>query len=262
MRIMAEPSGSDDGDTLTVLSANLWHDWPLHRRFPERLKKFADLVKSTGADVVLLQEVARRKSLWSDEWLTEQLGMNSLYSRANGDEAAIGFEEGLAIFSRFPLGEPRQKQLGHSSGIARRIALSAKVQSPWGPFTAISVHLGLLPARNRRQWKVLHRWIGDVAGDQAFLVGGDFNAHESSRQVKHAQRVWMDAFRSLHPEAEGTTHALRWPWGSVLRRQRLDYLFLNSPALQWKVVEARHLGAQINSHSDHKAVLARIKPAP
>ena len=78
---------------LTVLSANLWHDWPRRRGWPQRLEALAQLVEAEGADIVLLQEVARTPALRADEWLARRLGMAYAYARANGHEAAIGFEE-------------------------------------------------------------------------------------------------------------------------------------------------------------------------
>jgi hypothetical protein len=35
-----------------------------------------------------------------------------------------------------------------------------------------------------------------------------------------------DTFRLMHPDADGTTHELHNPWGRVIKRSRLDYIFL------------------------------------
>ena len=56
-------------DEIVVVSANLWHDWPLRRRLHDRLESFARLIESEGVDVVLVQEVARWSGLWTDRWL-------------------------------------------------------------------------------------------------------------------------------------------------------------------------------------------------
>ena len=55
-------------DVMTVISANLWHDFPRHRGLQKRLEAFAQLVESKKADLVLLQEVARTKSFYADDW--------------------------------------------------------------------------------------------------------------------------------------------------------------------------------------------------
>ena len=59
---------------LTVLCANLWHDWPRHQRWPDRVASFAGLAASVDADVLLLQEVARTPALAADRWLADRLG--------------------------------------------------------------------------------------------------------------------------------------------------------------------------------------------
>jgi endonuclease/exonuclease/phosphatase (EEP) superfamily protein YafD len=92
------------------------------------------------------------------------------------------------------------------------------------------------------------------------LVGGDFNAGEGTRQIKALQRSWLDTFRQLNPFADGATHELRWPWGGLLRRQRLDYIFLKAGQGHWSVLEARHLVTPGMPHSDHRAVLLRLAP--
>jgi endonuclease/exonuclease/phosphatase family metal-dependent hydrolase len=72
----------------------------------------------------------------------------------------------------------------------------------------------------------------------------------------------VDTFRHLHPDADGTTHELNWPWGGRLRRHRLDYIFLSSQGQAWRAIEARHLVTPTEPHSDHRAVLARLVSGP
>ena len=88
----------------------------------------------------------------------------------------------------------------------------------------------------------------------------DFNASERASQIVHTQHTWLDTFRHLHPQADGTTHELRWPWGGLLRRHRLDYIFLHPGDQQWRVLEACHVDAPSGPHSDHRAVLVRLTP--
>jgi len=71
----------------------------------------------------------------------------------------------------------------------------------------------------------------------------------------------VDAYRKVHPHADGTTHSLHWPWGGVMQRSRLDYIFLNQGARPWNVLHADHLQTAEIPHSDHHAVLAKFAPA-
>lgn len=248
-------------EVVTVLSANLWHDWPRHRRLTERLEALARLIEAEAVDVALLQEVARTPDVRADEWLAERLGMAYIYTRANGHEAGLGFEEGLAIFSRFALAGPRVRQLEPTpTPFVHRVGLGADVQTPSGPLATYSVHLGILPRQNAAQLDSLRRWVGAGSRGRTALIGGDFNAHENTPQIVRAQRIWLDIFRHLHPNSDGSTHELRWPWGSRLRRSRLDYLFLQPGDQRWRVLEAGHLDGPVGPHSDHLAVLARLTP--
>ncbi len=255
----AEAQGT--GEAITVLSANLCHDWPLRRRHLQRLEAFAQLAETQQANLLLLQEVARTREFQADEWLGQRLGMGVVYARANGHAEGIGFEEGVAVLSRFPLKNPRLRVWSsRTNPFVRRVALGATLDLGCAEFMAASVHLGLLPWRNAVQALDLRRWIGREAGAAPALVGGDFNAAEHSAQIRRAQRTWLDTFRDRHPAIKAVTHEVRLPWGPSLHRSRLDYVFLQPGAHAWNVVAAEHLVTPGIRHSDHHVVLARLKP--
>ena len=257
----AEKISSEEGDQLTVISANLWHDYPRFRRIHARLEAFAQLVENHQADVLLLQEVARTADLWVDHWLAERLGMSFMYSRANGHQQGIGFEEGVAILSRYPLSRPVLRKLNPGSGpFVHRLAIGARIASPAGDLMAFSVHLGIKSKDNTAQANLLQDWVEGLAAESPAIVGGDFNAEESAPSIRQLKRSWLDTFRRINPLADGSTHEIHWPWGSVLRRARLDYIFLRAKQPRWAVVEARHLETPGGPHSDHRAVLLRLSP--
>ncbi len=154
-------------DVITVLSANLWHDWPRYRRLLQRLKAFARLVEVEEVDILLLQEVARTPDIRTDQWLADRLKMAYVYSRANGHHRGIGFEEGLAVFSRFPIKTPRLRHLKPSfRPFVRRLVLGAVVETPRVQLPVFSVHLSLLPSHNAAQVQHLQEWVTSVAGCQ------------------------------------------------------------------------------------------------
>jgi endonuclease/exonuclease/phosphatase family metal-dependent hydrolase len=115
--------------------------------------------------------------------------------------------------------------------------------------------------RNASEAVRLRDWVDHLSKESPALVGGDFNASESSKQIKQLQQSWLDTFRHLNPFANGATHELRWPWGRVMQRARLDYIFLTAKIDQWKVLDAYHLETPGERHSDHRAVLLRLAPA-
>lgn len=245
---------------LIVMSANLWHDWPRYRWLPDRLEAFASLVEESGAQVVLLQEVLRTTDFRTDTWLADRLGMAYAYARANGNAGAIGFEEGSAVLSKYPLLELQQTTLLPSvSRFVSRIALGARLDLPGCDLWAFSTHLSLMRSHNQPQLQALRRWISDISGGASALIGGDFNASERSEGIKITQRTWVDTYRSVNPEGEAPTHSLRWPWGGLIRRERLDYVFFHRQDPGWQIVETRHVSTPVRPHSDHAAVLTRLR---
>jgi len=269
---VAEPAGwttliatpevgpGDHYDHLTVLSANLWHDWPRQHGWAERLGDVASLVEAEAADILLLQEVARTTSLQADLWLAHRLDMSLVYARANGAVEAIGFEEGLAVLSRFPITRTHLRQLGRTRNpLARRVALAAELATPLGPVVVVCVHLGLRGRANSVQIRALRSWVGQLRNGGTAIVGGDFNATEGSQEIGLTQQSWTDTFRDRHPQADATTHRSGAPWRAWSRHRRLDYVFVEQPAEnRWKVLSADHLDAPGGPHSDHRAVLVRL----
>lgn len=262
--LTAEPTvpGRAEPDHLTVLSANLWHDWPRQRRWTTRLDDVADLVARHDTDVVLLQEVARTRSLRSDARLAEALGMACAYARANGAVEALGFEEGVAVLSRYPIAGLHLRQLGPDGNpLVRRVALAAELDTPLGHVLAVSVHLALGVRANAAQLRELRAWVADVGGGEVAVVGGDFNAHEARREIARTADTWVDTFRRVHPDSDGTTFVggSTWRWWSPARR--IDYVFLQQPRNErWRVLDAAHVEAEGAPVSDHRAVLARVTP--
>ncbi len=255
------PAAPKGCSVMTVISANLWHDWPRYRDLERRLEAFARLVESERADLVLLQELARTPSLHADAWLARRLGMSYVYSRANGSQK-IGFEEGLGIFSRFPLKRlPHVRQVGRTCNpFVRRLAIGVEVDTPCGEIVAFSAHLGLLRKQNAAQLRELRGWVDHVAAGRSAIIAGDFNAPEHTHQIQHVRSYWQDTFREIHEHGHAATHEIRWPWGGAILSHRLDYIFLQPGQPQWQVIQVDHVDSPEGPHSDHRAVLARLSP--
>jgi len=256
------PIPAEGCGVMTVMSANLWHDWPRFKDLERRLEAFADLVESERVDLILLQEVARTPNFKADEWLAQRLRMAYVYSRANGSQK-IGFEEGLGVYSRFPLKRlPYIRQMSQAHNpFSRRLALGVEVETPCGEIAAFSAHLGLMRKQNAKQLRELHGWVHHIASGRSAIIAGDFNAPEHTHQIKHIRSYWQDAFREIHEHGHAPTHEIHWPWGGVFLSHRLDYIFLQPGEPSWQVVDVRHLDAPDGPHSDHRAVLARLSPA-
>lgn len=256
------PIPAEKCGALTILSANLWHDWPRFRDMEQRLESFAQLVEAEHADLILLQELARIPLFHADHWLAHRLNMAYVYSRANGS-VKIGFEEGLGVFSRFPLKQlPYLRQLGRSCNpFSRRLALGVEVDTPCGAMMAFSVHLGLLRKQNAVQLRELHHWVNHIAAGRSAIIAGDFNTPDYTHQMQRIRAYWQDTFREIHEHAHAITHEIHWPWGGVILGHRIDYIFLQPGQPAWQVIGVSHVDPPSGEHSDHRAVLARLSPA-
>lgn len=243
---------------ITFMSANLWHDWPRKRRLQSRLNCLVDIVEKEKVDILLLQELSRTSDLHVDQWLSERLGMAYIYSRTNGNVSEIGFEEGLAIFSRFPIKNHRLAQLSDQKNpFSRRMALGTSVESSLGEFDVYSVHLGLLGSQNKKQFFRLRDWVDRNSKIAPAVIGGDFNAGEKSSQVQEASGFWHDSYRSKNPNRNEYSHELRWPWGGVINRSRLDYLFMRQGKSSWNIEAAWHVNTEKCPLSDHRPVIVQ-----
>jgi endonuclease/exonuclease/phosphatase family metal-dependent hydrolase len=180
------------------------------------------------------------------------------YAQANGDHHDNAFEEGVAVLSRYPLADPGLCYLApRPFSLVRRLALGVTVKAPGGDFLAVSAHLGHGRQLNTRQLERLQEWVEATAGERPAFVGGDFNTGEDSPQMRRLRQRWLDLFRQANPDDDGVTYQLRWPWGSPLLSQRLDYLFLKQGPSPWRVTAAETIQSPVLAHSDHLAVIAR-----
>ncbi len=250
---------------ITILSANLknpyFSSWRVDRAaLLARLEAFARLAEGAAADILLCQEVGRGQELRVDEWLAGRLSMGVIYARANGGPR-LGREEGLAVFSRYPLRDRRETLL--AGGLWRRPALGVVAETPLGAIAVYTAHLSLRPWRNRQGVARLRAWVEATAGERPALIGGDFNAGEGAPHIVALDAAqgggpgWVDAFRAVQPTADGTTHTFRL-FGHAVARQRLDYLFLRPGTPQLRIATCQSTTSPGAPFSDHLAVVARF----
>jgi endonuclease/exonuclease/phosphatase family metal-dependent hydrolase len=133
----------------------------------------------------------------------------------------------------------------------------AVADTPLGEVALYTAHLSLRPWRNRRQPAALQAWVAATAGGRPAIIGGDFNAPPGAPHITVLGAVWIDAFRAVHPNAEGATHAFTL-FGRAVRRQRLDYLFVQPQNEVIRIANCEPIGILPNSLSDHLPVAARL----
>lgn len=224
----------------------------------DNLPRVAELVRSTGADLVLLQEVDRntRRSGPADQPAT--LARLTGYSVAFG--RTIGFQGGdygVALLSRWPIrrdtlillevAAPPGQAVGDRE---QRGVLLAEVAAPGGPLAVLNTHLDASADDGWRVQEVatvLRVARSEELSGMPLLLGGDFNARpESAVHASLRAAGFRDAW-----EGCGEGDGLTFPSGVPSRR--IDYLYLTG--------ETRCLAATVPSGeaSDHRPLRVRVR---
>lgn len=221
----------------------------------------ADLVRSTDADVVLLQEVDRgtRRSGNVDQLqrLAELLHTDgeAEYAAAFGKSLDYnGGEYGIAALIRggivrsdteaLPVRPPQERSGG---SYEPRAALTVTASTALGPLAIINTHLDASRDEHYRLQESAH--ILDLvraAGGERLMAGGDFNADPGSRTY---QQLVFGGLRDAWLMC-GTGEGFTFPAHKPIKR--IDYLFL-SPDL--RCTSAQVLDTRV---SDHRPLLVTI----
>lgn len=190
-------------ERMRVVSFNVLHDYPRFGEQEERAARLAAALRALEPDVVLLQEA------WSTPAhgnlatrLAAELGMDSAYVRANGSRRLIGFEEGVAALSRWPISDARAHTLApRRPAVERRIALSLEVRvAPGETVSFVVTHLTHADsgARDAQALSLL-----GLVPEGWHVVAGDFNGTIGSPAL---QTLAARGYRTLVPG--GIDHVL------------------------------------------------------
>jgi endonuclease/exonuclease/phosphatase family metal-dependent hydrolase len=244
---------------LTVLVYNIRAGKDLAGR--ENLGRVAELVRSTGADLVLLQEVDRntRRSGPMDQpaTLARLTGYSAAFGRTIGFQ---GGDYGVALLSRWPIRRDTLVPLAVTAppgrtveGREQRGVLLAVVAAPGGPLAVLTTHLD---HTGEDLWRVQEiATVLRVARTMAepgmpLLLGGDFNSGPESAVHQELRGAgFRDAWEGCG-EGDGKT----FPASAPVRR--IDYLYVNGDT---RCRSARVLPGEA---SDHRAVLFRLRLRP
>lgn len=220
------------------------------------LEDVAALVRSTSADIVLLQEVDRgtKRSGGVDQLavLAGRTGMHAAFGRTLDYD---GGQYGIAALSRRPFVlqdtlplrvSPAQTRAGGS--YEPRAALAMVARTPLGRWHVVTTHLDASAGDEYRQQEADR--LGEIlrarAGGTPLLLGADMNATPDSDVVEKLlgfglRDAWAECGRG-----EGLTFPAAAP------RKRIDYLFLTHAL---RCTDARVLETTI---SDHRPLLVTV----
>ena len=287
-------TAAEPGRPLRVVTYNVLHGGPASgfmlddTHLDSRMEMAVREFEALQPDIIALQEVSRSRQ-YGDvaEKIGRRLGLHVVSAFATErltqfwplDKllvAALGFNQGSAILSRFPILDSERVDLPRCrSFLDARILLRAKVSTPARPLQVYSVHASREGCQAAHIGKVVLSHLGDGPA----LVMGDFNATESSPGIIKLQEETglVDLFRARNRDLPGFTVWQRITEERPTVYRRVDYIFFveKSPAT---AQTAKTLGAPISRlvldrpgrlvhgtvlwPSDHYGVLAEIFHAP
>jgi endonuclease/exonuclease/phosphatase family metal-dependent hydrolase len=277
--------------SLRVLTHNVLHGGPWSgiagdgQRLERRMELIGDALVALRPDVIALQEAAVSRRLGDvPDRLARRLGYHHVHAPATyyvfGDwflsrlvVGALGFREGPAILSRFPILESEVYRLPRCQyALDPRVLLRARLGTPWGPIEAFSTHISRDDCQARRVADLVARHRNGLPS----VLMGDFNAIESSPAIRAMTENdgFVDAYRRANPDVAGATVWQNVEAPGPMARRRVDYIFLvpgqqvhSEVAESRLVLDAPHRFPDGSAlwPSDHYGVLAELlisTPAP
>lgn len=223
----------------------------------DNLERVAAIVKETGADVALLQEVDRGTARSGRVDQIARLAELTELKYAFGSTLDYqGGKYGIAVLSRwnivgdtlFPLPiDPPQPRAGGS--YEPRGALRVTLAAPGGAITIVNTHIDASRTdfyRRQEAMTVANIATAAVRPGGLVLVGGDMNAEPETAVIGIMRSAgWRDLWKKC-----GSGDGLTFPADRPVKR--IDYLFAREGV---GCVRARVLPADA---SDHRAVLFEI----
>jgi endonuclease/exonuclease/phosphatase family metal-dependent hydrolase len=271
------------GRSLRVITFNMFHGGAASglngntARLGTRLDLAVRELRALDPDIIALQEASagpRRGDVVVR--MADELRLHPIHAPATSRVFSlgplnrfvvwlIGFAEGPAILSRFPIAGweiydlPRCEQT-----LDPRVLLRVVVATPWGPLDVYSTHT----TRDACQHRRVAELVAARRNALPAIVMGDFNAVEGTAAMAVlADAGLIDAFRAANPTGSGATvwQQIEAPASTVFRR--VDYvLVLPGTAMDVRVRGSRVVldtpGRLANGGvlwpSDHYGVLADL----
>lgn len=281
--------GREDQPGLRVITYNLLHDGPWSGFFDngthleERLAMVIGELQRLQPDVIALQEASDSRQHGNvPQRIADALGYQMVFEPATQHifgiglldrliTSAIGFREGPAILSRYPIATSEVYDLPRCRhGLDPRILLQAEINTPNGPVQVFSAHTS---KGDDCQLQRVGELFREHRGTGWSILMGDLNTGEQSPILIGWQKEsgFIDVFRVANPGVSGGTVwqdiYVDWPTAD----RRVDFIFLldggndKSPVVRSSRLVFDQPGRLPNGDalwpSDHRGVLGEIELA-
>ncbi|MDX3077472.1 endonuclease/exonuclease/phosphatase family protein [Streptomyces sp. MI02-7b] len=224
------------------------------------VRRIADVVRESGADVVGLQEVDNHysgRSDWADQAadLAALLGYHVVFG-ANIDNAPPAgsdhrIQYGTAILSRYAITESDNTWLYKSPGQEQRGLLHAALDVRGRTVHFYCTHLAASSQTDRLQQTP--QIVDRIGATQPAILVGDFNAVPTAPESQPLQSAYTDAWAtSPHPRGDGATYPAEAP------AERIDDIY-TTKKVKPLLTHVVHVD---ETASDHLPLVSKVVVAP
>ena len=279
----------NDSSPVRVLTYNLLHDGPWSgfidngTHLEERLDMAIRELEVLRPDIIALQEASdSRRHGHVPHRIAEALGLHVAFAPATDRLLGIrlldrlivgllGFMEGSAILSRFPIADVEVYDLPRC---ARRwdprILLRAGIDAPQGRIQIFSAHAA---RGDDCQLQRIGELVDGWRRRGPAILMGDLNAPEDSPTLTdwRDRYGFIDAFRTGNPHLSGFTVWQQIHAGAPTVSRRVDYIFLINDSKRRMVTRSSRLvldrpgrlkDESVLWPSDHRGVWAEVETMP
>ncbi|TDC97753.1 endonuclease/exonuclease/phosphatase family protein [Actinomadura sp. 7K507] len=265
----------------TTVRVAAWNVWDRYGPWRERERAIVATLRGAAPDLVVLVEAWEDDDASQAERLGEALGLPHTVFRGVPSGAGPGGRSGIALLSRWPLGQVGRQWLGyeHEHGPDSGLAVHARADGPRGPVHVFGAALGWKlghSLQRQEQVRTLGGFVRQAAGtDAPVVVCGDFNAAPDSDEIRMLTGraavaapgvVFYDAWELAGDGTPGHTWSREnhWTRPVLWPDRRIDYVFSAWPRAggAGHPVHCELLGARPVDDvvpSDHYGVLADLR---
>lgn len=241
--------GNDAARTLRVVNFNIFHGYPDFSAHEKRAAVLVKMLERQRADIIILQDAwySARHGHFAEE-LGRKFGMNVAYARAAGSRMLVGFEDGLAVLSRYPIIDARRiSTMPQKPFWLPRPALVAIIEIGGGQRVSIvDVHLGADGfGASEAQVATLQMRLADFLDrNSPVIAAGDFHEGKFSPAAENFARAF--SMRDYMPGERDE-----------------DHIFIRTGD-DWSVVAARFVSSSPEELdlSDHLAIRVDLVRKP